>query len=145
MGDKSVFANNIIFQNTTKDYAVGILFGGDGTQLVNNVFTVGNPDLPGSTASPDLPTAISTYGTRNFQRWNMSVDNNTISGWNYGVGSGGMPLVVGRLRGTATGAMINPFHVGPNGITTGFDFVTGNGTRWLMEITNDGEVQLRTL
>lgn len=144
LGDKSVFANNIIFQNTTKDYATGILCGGDGTQICNNTWIVGTPD-PGSTASPSLPTAIATYGTRNSQRWNMSVDNNTISGWNYGVGSGGMPLLVGRLRGSATGAMINPFHVGPNGITTGFDFVTGNGTRWFMELTNDGEIQLRTI
>jgi hypothetical protein len=139
LGDHSIFANNILFQNDTTDYYSGIVVGGDRTQIVNNTFIVGNP-IAGSVASPNLPSAIGTYNARNNQPWNMVIDGNVIDGWNYGISTGGGTAIVGRMYGNATGAMINPFHP----IQPCLEVLSPNGTPWRLSVTNDGEVQLQT-
>lgn len=130
LADNSIFANNIIIQDTSDEFSLGILVGGDRTQVINNLFVVRNPSAQSTATS-----AIATYTSRNSSEWTMRISGNVVRGFDYGLSSSSI-VSVENFYGTPRTTMLNG-QTKPR-----LSLLSPDGSTWTVGITNDGELEV---
>jgi hypothetical protein len=131
----STIANNKFINKTPN--IICLAAGRQGTKIQGNVFYSLEPAQAGG-ATKAITTNNSTGNASS--QWQMQVDDNYFYGFNYGI-SGLSPCVLGQIKGDFVTAPTNVFYQ-----TKGsqFSYISQNNTRYILSITNDGELEVAT-
>jgi hypothetical protein len=132
LADNSIFSNNLIIQDNSDEFAIGVQISGDNTQIVNNMFVVRNPS-----SQPSATSALQIYSSINSAPWTMRISGNVVRGFDYGISSSNGTALVENFYGTPRIAMFGGGQISPK-----FSILSPDGSTWKIGVTDNGELEV---
>jgi hypothetical protein len=132
LADNSIFSNNLIIQDNSDEFAIGVQISGDNTQILNNMFVVRNPS-----SQPSATSALQIYNSINAAPWTMRISGNVVRGFDYGISSGSGTALVENFYGTPRIAMFGGGQISPK-----FSILSPDGSTWKIGVTDNGELEV---